>query len=218
MTKRFHFILGTATCLLVGAQALAQSSGTSESVAPSAPIKKALLEEKWGLSAQLGTMAYRSNTEGSRNKATYGALFEYNVNNGDRGNLSSVFVGPVVGVLYSRLGRVGADFSGANGNVGDQDAYAVIVPANIKLGYDFSNSFRLSAHGGVNAVYRSVANRMNLGTTEDNTAHWDFMPNLGADGDVALGDNVAVTIRPDYTFTSGDVIFTGTLGLLVAFK
>jgi len=215
MKRLFGFVL--FSLLLAGWQAWAQKGGISVSGAEEPRIRNALAEERWAITPQFGTMAYRTTAEGDKTKASYGVTFDVNFNAANESS-PNMFIGGVTGVLYSRLGRAGSDFSGEGGVVGGQDAYVLQIPVNIKVGYDFTNYFRLSAHGGGNVMYRSVSNRMNLGVHQNGDSNWDLFPNIGADAEFSLGGNIGLTLRPDYTFTSAENIFTGTLGLLVAFR
>ena len=95
----------------------------------------------------------------------------------------------------------------------------LLFPVNAKIGYNITDNFRTSIHGGGNVLYRSAANVMNLGASSVNSgsnSNWSMFPNAGVDLEFGMGTNVALLIRPDMTFTPGHDFFTGTVGLGVA--
>lgn len=117
------------------------------------------------------------------------------------------FLGPSIGIFYSHLGQPGGNFFGLD-SPGDDDegAHLVLIPLNVKGGYTFNESVRLSAHIGANLAYQSEAE-------EFENDEWQTATNLGFDVEFGLGDDTILLIRPDWTIRDGANVFTGTLGL-----
>jgi len=130
-----------------------------------------------------------------------------------------MFFGPTVGFIYSHLGAPTSDFIGRNPDneaLGQAGSNMAVIPTNLKVGYNVAEAVRLSAHGGGNIIYRSVANSINLG--DDSTGSdslWKYYPNAGADIEFGLGQNAALSLRPDWTFAPNDDLFMGTVALAI---
>jgi hypothetical protein len=122
------------------------------------------------------------------------------------------YFGLSLGAIYSHLGFPSSDFLGLNGPGGtDQGTHLLELPLNLKVGYTIGDIFRPSIHGGLNAVYLSSSQSFTAVTVSAD--RWDLSPNLGADLEFGIGKNVALMLRPDWTFLDEDTLFTGTLGL-----
>lgn len=124
-------------------------------------------------------------------------------------------LGPSTGALFSSLS--GGDFF--DGLSTNNNNYFFQIPANLKITFapDPANRLHIGVHGGANVI-RSTATAGSFGTTGDvvattDSASWDVHPNVGADIDFALGDNVDLTLRPDVTFLDDFNMTTATLGL-----
>jgi len=176
--------------------------------------KGPLQREIVGIKPQAGLMVFKDSSGNTDSRLAAALVVEMNAVNtfykGDRG-LKNWYLGPSTGVIYSHLGDPTSNFFGTNasGSVGQAGSNFLIVPLNLKVGYLFPDSnFRLSVRGGGNFTYRSVADAMNFGpTTAGPGSRWRMYPNIGAD--IELG---ALMIRPDFTLTPGDQVFTGTVG------
>lgn len=125
-------------------------------------------------------------------------------------------LGPSTGALFSSLSG-GDFFSGVSTN---NNNYFFQIPANLKVTFspDPANRLQLGVHGGANVIRSTgTAGRFgsagNVVATTDTGASWDVHPNVGADIDFALGDNVDLTLRPDVTFLDTFRMTTATLGL-----
>jgi hypothetical protein len=115
--------------------------------------------------------------------------------------------------LFSHLGDPGSNFFGADAAVaaGSGGANLFLIPANLKLAYNLSDNIRIGIHGGGNITYRTIASSINLGPSSSVPgAVWRIFPNAGADAEFSLGKNVALMLRPDWTITPGNPLFSGT--------
>jgi hypothetical protein len=124
------------------------------------------------------------------------------------------YIGLTTGALYSHNGSSSSNFFGANPSVSATDNSNILyIPADLKVGYNFGESFRLSAHGGGNIIYRSSSGSVNLGagSTGDDSL-WKIYPNAGADMEWQVSKRVSLLIRPDVTITPANDTFSATLG------
>jgi len=177
-----------------------------------------LSNEVVGIKPQAGVLAYTQSTGDMSARPTIGFTAEANLASRMAGNASNVYVGPVTGFLYSHLGEPSSNFWGTTGSAdvktGAAGANMFLIPANLKVGYNVTDKVRLSAHGGGNVFYRSIASEMPSGSsTAASGSQWKFYPNAGGDLEVAVSPRVAILARPDWTFTPGPNFFTGTLGV-----
>jgi len=176
----------------------------------------ALQKEVIGIKPQMGVVAFRDNLGTTTSRLAGGFALEGNLAPALNKDWSSTYIGLSSGLIYSHLGDPTSNFVGANPGVstGGAGANLIIIPANLKIGRNISDSARLSVHGGGNVVYRSVANSMNLGASSGGTdSTWKLFPNVGADAEFAIGKSAALMFRPDFTLTPGDVLFTGTVAV-----
>ncbi len=217
MLRRQKLIpLVSAFFLLPVLSAFAQERG-SVSTADSREIYRGegyLADERIGIKPQAGVLFFNKPAEDlvsddSTQRAVYGATLDINV--AEAG--SPIFFGPSTGVFYSSIGSPNASFFGAGGS--GADSHAFIVPANLKLGFNLSPGFRVSAHGGVNAIYRSAAGTISAGESIESDDKWSLYPNVGADIELGLGSQAALILRPDITLTSGNDILGATIGLSI---
>jgi hypothetical protein len=128
----------------------------------------------------------------------------------------AAFVGISTGGLFSHLGSATSDFWGTSPSsvVNSPGANMLLIPADLKVGYNFGDAVRVSARGGGNVLYRSEGVAMNVGpSTATTSSIWRIYPNVGGDVDFALARGFTLGLRPDYTFTPGNNIFVGTLAL-----
>jgi hypothetical protein len=222
--RRLSILLMLSACIVTtGAWAQDNQVNDNEnpslsSTAGSKEVTRGYLSnEVVGLKPQLGVMVFTDQNGNSTSRALGGIGIEANIATMISQDLKSVYFGPSTGFLYSHLGSTGSNFVGTNpeGNAsGSAGANLLIIPANMKLAYNITDGLRIGGHGGGNVVYRSDAASLNLGDSSSVPGSvWRIFPNAGADAEFGLGKNVALTLRPDWTFTPGDNFFTGTVAL-----
>jgi len=194
------------------------SSGqVSSATAPGVEHPVQLKDELWDFSPQVGVIGV-NNLAGNYNlRAAYGLGINANLAPFLFGDGSYVYLGISTGGFYSHLGSDTSNLFGQNGSAFDPTATSaglLVIPADLKLGYSFS-SVRLSVHGGGNVTYRNFADSLDLGAASSASggSSWTMFPNAGADLDVAIARGVNLTARPDFTFTTGNTLFMGTLGI-----
>ncbi|MGZ3688200.1 MAG: hypothetical protein ACXVBW_07860 [Bdellovibrionota bacterium] len=183
---------------------------------------KGYMKDAASINPQVGVVGYQDPNTGSSNaRAVYGLTADINVMPMISQDLGNIFVGPTLGALYSHLGDPGGGFFGSTTgsvNAGQGGANLLILPLDLKVGYAVTDWFRASAHGGGNFIYRSVVGSLALGNDQTaSSSNWNIYPNVGADFEFALGKNVALGIRPDFTLTPVNDIYTGTLSLNIGF-
>lgn len=207
--------------LLVGSVALAQDTtdqnmGTSTTSTENMG-RSGLANETLSVKPEVGVATF-TNTAGSDNsRGAAGLDIEYNLSGMAAGMSGTpLYLGVQTGIIYSHIGTASGNFFGGNGdsNATSPGANMLLIPADLKLGWNVTDSFRLSAHGGANVIYRSIQTAMQLGTPNGNTGSaWSFYPNVGADLDFALLPRLTLLIRPDVTLTPGPDLYSGMVGL-----
>jgi hypothetical protein len=178
-----------------------------------------LREEGVSIKPMVGVIAFTDQFRNETSRLVGGLSIDANVARWFSDSYSDLYIGPSLGAIYSHLGEPTSNFVGTDpdAGVGQAGANLLILPANLKLGYNVGDSFRLSAHGGGNVLYRSVASSMFLDNDSVGTGtDWSIFPNVGGDVEIGFGKNVALSLRPDWTITPGDEFFTGTVGLGIA--
>lgn len=213
--------------LLAGVSAVsafAQEDETGGAYQP-APVSQAtgvnmnqgnLRDESVGLKPQVGALMFHDATGNQTSRGGIGLALDFNFSKWAAPATSvasqNIYFGLSTGGLYSHLGNPGSGFFGSNSSgtvvTNGGGANFFLFPINAKLGYNVSDNLRISGHGGGNVIYNSSPASMNFGNTGMN---WQILPNVGGDVDIGLGRSVAVTLRPDWTFTGGVGFFTGTL-------
>jgi hypothetical protein len=198
------------TTLLASISAFAEEMPTS-TMRDTTYTDRRLRDEAFGIKPQVGAFAFNTSAtdpevSDSTTRATYGATMDFNLN----AWRSVGYTGFSTGLFFSKTGAPGANFWGSGGAL-DIDSHVLIVPANLKLGWNVSDSVRFSVHGGANVMYRSNIFAVQVG--EFNTDKWSFYPNVGADLEFALGRNIGIILRPDLTLTPGRDFGTVTAGL-----
>lgn len=176
--------------------------------------------EKVSLTPQVGVLAFTDPLNASSSRAAYGFGADVNLLPMIDKSLSNFYGGISSGLLFSHLGDASSGFFGSMGGIttGTGGANMYVIPANLKVGYNIMDNFRVGAHGGGNVLYRSVGNAISLdaaGTSSPGSA-WSMYPNVGADLEYAFNKNVGITLRPDWTFGTGNSFFLGTVGLGIA--
>jgi len=202
-----------------------QSPGTSDdtnlaTTAEASEVTRGYLtNEKVGFKPQVGVMAFTDQLGNSQGRAAYGFTLESNIASMIGMEGSKYYVGPETGFIYSHFGEPGSNFFGTNSDnsIGAAGANVFLIPADLKIGYNVTDRFRLAAHGGGNVLYRSVASAFNAGPSSGQAGSvWRIYPNGGGDVEYAFAPNVALMARPDVTVTPGSTLFTGTLALNIA--
>ncbi len=175
--------------------------------------RRGMTTEVFGIKPQFGVLDYKTQTGATETRAAIGATFEWNFANTLSHNTTRWYVGPVTGLIYSHIGNNGANFVGSGDASGG--ANLTQIPLNLKVGYAFSDAFRLSLRGGGNVIYRSAVETVAIGNTLTTVSgsSWNIYPNVGADVEFGLGKNVTLMLRPDFTLTSNNNMFTGTIGI-----
>ncbi len=193
------------------------------SVAHEEAQNSALKNEIAGFKPQAGVALFKSPTDNSdQSRGVLGFTYDMNLTRAALGDEpTEMFLGPSLGLLYSHVGTSNASFWGTGDGSNNQNsggANLLILPLNLKVGWNASDALRLSVHGGGNIVYRSAANSMNMGSGSDQSgALWKVYPNAGGDVELGLSKSVALLIRPDVTITPENDLFTGTLGVSATF-
>ncbi len=171
-----------------------------------------LREETVSVKPMVGVLAYKDALDNNTSRGAAGLSVDGNITNWFTKDPTNFFVGPQTGAIFSHLGSPTSNFFGTSPDAGQDisgGANMLIVPANLKAGYNFGNNLRVGAHGGGNVTYRSTASAINTGSSNQ----WVVYPNAGGDVDFGLAPNVSLTLRPDWTITPGNDIFSGMLGL-----
>ena len=205
-----------------GGAALAQEREQTDTVttAEASELTRGFLkDETVAVKPLVGAIAF-DDVDGNTARMAYGLEIDWNAAPlfGEMME-KDMFFGPTVGFIYSHLGAPTSDFIGRNPDneaLGQAGSNMAVIPTNLKVGYNVAEAVRLSAHGGGNIIYRSVANSINLG--DDSTGSdslWKYYPNAGADIEFGLGQNAALSLRPDWTFAPNDDLFMGTVALAI---
>lgn len=202
---------------LTGVFSWAADEPGSYTAATESEITKGLLQdEKYSIKPLVGAIAYRDVQGSNTGRAAAGLTMDMNAITLIEKGATQWYVGPAIGAIFSHMGEPTSNFFGADAtqNANQGNANILIMPANLKAGYAFTDYYRIGVHGGGNVIYRSVANSMNLGEgSESSGTLWKVYPSVGGDLDIALGKSVAITLRPDWTLTPADDLFTGSLGV-----
>ena len=199
-----------------------QQAGTTDttqaSTAEEGAYNSAIKQEGFGIKPQAGVMVFHSPLDNTNQaRLTGGLTLDANVTKWVMGDEpTSLYIGPSTGALYSHLGSSNANFVGNNATGTGTNTNFLLIPANLKLGWNASDVTRISIHGGGNVVYRSTAGTIALGSAGAGSSGWDMFPNFGGDLEFGLGRSVAFLMRPDWTFTNTNNLFTGTIGLSAA--
>lgn len=195
-----------------------ETAGTTTTTAEEA-TRGYLSDEVVGVRPQVGFLLFKDNlgTDSTQARAAYGLTLGMNAMPLISKDLKQFYAGPETGLIYSHLGSASSNFFGANAPAsvaaGSNFFY---IPANLKVGYNIADRWRVAVHGGGNITYRSISDSMFLGdSTVGTTSNWRIYPNVGADFEASFGKNLALTLRPDLTVTPGNEIFTGTVALAI---
>ena len=213
-TIRFMFI----SLVVVASAQNALAQGSRQSVVKDETVKsKTIGEDIIGIIPQLGMVGYTASDDAYKARAATGFGLDVNIVP-MVSEMHDVYAGISTGALYSHLGSANANFFGSESTTGGgtAGANAVIVPADLKLGYNFNDRLRASIRGGGNVVYRSMANAMKLDSQRaGNDSVWSINPNVGADLEWQVSRFLNVIARPDLTIVAGNTLFMGTVGLSI---
>ena len=198
------------------------TSGQTVKTAEARPNSGTLKGEVVGIKPQVGVATFNQKSiSGGDARAAYGLTLDFNVINmmsNPSDSMQSWYIGPSTGFLYSNIGGPGANFFASSSNAGPS-SNVFQIPADLKVGYNFGQSARLSLHGGGNIIRRSDVSLVAIGTPNPAASGSDttIFPNVGADVEFGLGKNFGLLIRPDLTLTKGPNVYTGTIGLSALF-
>ncbi len=216
--KLLSFLAALPLLASAAANAAGPDTSTSQMEEPKLGVT-VLQDEVWAFRPQLGALVFDSPQDNStQSRAMVGFTFDINLAKASLGSQPTrFFAGPSFGLLYSHVGTGKADFFGSGaqsqGNFKGGGNVA-ILPVNLKIGFNVTDTFRISARTGGNLIYRSAANVVNLGAKSNtDSALWRIYPNAGGDFEVGLSRKVSLMIRPDLTITPEKDLFTGTLGI-----
>ena len=176
---------------------------------------RTLRDETFALTPQVGAINYTNINGAYTSKALIGLGLSLNMTpyfapSDER----AWYMGVTTGALYSHNGSASGNFFGANSSINDRDnANLLLIPADLKIGYNVTPSFRTSMHGGGNLTYRTNGNSIFLGdNTSTNNSVWRIYPNVGGDLEFQASRNVSILLRPDVTITPGNDVLSVTLG------
>jgi hypothetical protein len=175
-----------------------------------------LKDEVVGISPQVGMVSYADSSGAYRSRAAAGLLADFNAIPLVAPELKDYFAGVTLGGFYSHTGSNASNFFGSVSDDASGGSNLVVLPMDVKLGYNVTDKLRVSVHGGGNLTYRSVAEAASFGSNSTGTSNaWSFLPNTGADIEVALTNQISVAARPDVSFAPGGTsLFMGTLGVV----
>jgi hypothetical protein len=172
-------------------------------------------DETLGVSPQVGVLSYTNPNGAYSARAFAGITGSFNfVPLTASPEARLWYVGVTTGVLFSHNGSSSSNFFGSNPSVSATDNSNILyIPADLKIGYNFGETFRLSAHGGGNIIYRSSSGSVNLGagSTGDDSL-WKIYPNVGGDLEWQVSKRVSILVRPDVTITPASDTLSATVG------
>lgn len=213
-------VTALSAMMVFGTQAFAATETTEmSSTSEASSARPYISDEMVGIKPAVGFVGFVDQAGSNATRMSYGIMGEFNLASPLSMDFTRFFVGPETGFVFSHLGNPGSDGVGSNSdrNSGSAGANMFMIPLNAKIGYAPLRWVRIGAHGGGNVIYRSIANSMRLGdsATDGSDSRWKMYPNVGADLDVSLARNVAISFRPDWTLTNETSMFSGlfTLGV-----
>ena len=200
------------------ASATEPAAGVSTADKPSGIMAQSLRDEVLGISPQVGAVGYSDLNGNYTSRMAYGVNLNFNVVPLAFENAKDVYLGVSSGVYYAHMGANTSNFVGADANPGDfssTGANLLVIPVDLKAGYNLQDNLRLAAHGGGNLTYRSVGNSADFGPNTSGTDGevWRIYPNAGAEVEWTVAKDLTLTARPDFTFTPGQVLYMTTVGI-----
>jgi hypothetical protein len=207
-------LLTVIMAMQISTQVFAQTGMQRSVEEAKIPESQTMKEQLWGLSPQIGLLTYEERNNQATSRAAAGLAFDWNLSSSFWEKSNLFYVGLSTGFIYSHIGSADSNFFGNEAPALETEgANFLSVPVELKFGYNVSDSFRLSARGGGNIIYRSIAKSMDLGAGSDSAADlWKVYPNAGLDAEYQISENISLVARPDLTFTSGKNIFVATIG------
>jgi len=201
------------------ASATEPAAGVSTSDKPTGLFAQSLRDEVVGISPQVGIIGYSDLNGQYTSRMAEGLNLSFNVIPLVAQDSKDLYAGISTGIYYAHLGAHSSNFFGSSSDESDftsSGSNLAVIPVDIKVGYNLSDSLRLSAHGGGNLTYRSVASTADFGTaTSGNDQEaWRIFPNAGADFEWTVAKDVTLTARPDFTGTTGRVLYMTTVGIV----
>ena len=228
MNIRAAFLLAA---LIAATPCFAEDTVQPTTAAQASDVTRGYLNNQtFSFTPQLGALTYGTPFNGTQARGVIGIGVDLNFLNAltppDQryGAWSHVYIGPQSGFFFAHTGSASAGFVGTGATTTDIYANAgyMWIPVDLKIGYAFSDNFRISVHGGGNVVYQTVSGTVNVGnstvfssTTASNSS-WNIFPNVGGDVEWGIGRDISILIRPDVTIASGTSPFAGTVGLGIA--
>jgi hypothetical protein len=179
-------------------------------------FSNSLKDEVVGISPQVGMVSYADASGAYRSRAAAGLLADFNATPLIAPEMKDFFLGVTTGGFYSHQGSNASNFFGSVSNDASGGGNLAVLPMDLKVGYHLTDKLRVSVHGGGNLTYRSVAESASFGNNSTGTSSaWSFLPNTGADVEVALTNEISVEARPDVSFAPGGTsLFMGTVGVV----
>lgn len=119
------------------------------------------------------------------------------------------------GGIFSHLGSTSSNFLGQEpaALITNPGSNLMLIPADLKIGWNVRDHVRISAHAGANIVYCSASSSIDLGPSSATSgASWAIFPDLGADLELGAGGRFSILLRPDLTMTAGTSVFSWLLG------
>jgi hypothetical protein len=195
----------------------ASEMGTSSAATEEELMTGNLKDSKVSIQPAFGMISYRDERDDATARASIGFTADSNFLKVFDPTPTRFFFGPATGLIFSHIGSASADFFGTGVDGGrTNSANLILIPVDLKVGYNIRDNFRLSARAGGNVTYRSVGNSVAWGDSSQelgDSGGWTMFPNVGLDLEVGVGKNTTVLIRPDYTFTPGTDVFSGSIGI-----
>ena len=198
---------------LVSLPALAETQKSEQNVEPW--TQSSLRDEQFGFRPQVGYLTFTDAAGGDSARLAIGVNLDMNLLKFvDIAGLDSrtLTVGPSTGLIFSHIGNSQSGFL-ALGDIGGSNV--LYAPLDLKAGYMVLDNLRVGGHLGGNLIWRTNPAQVRLGDQANVQPGGDvsLFPNFGADVDFAVSRNLVVTIKPDWTVTSGPDLFTGTVAL-----
>jgi hypothetical protein len=195
----------------------APEDASGESTADTSNVDRTYTQaELLGIKPTAGFVVYTDSNLRKAARGSIGIQADLNLSSPLGLNFENWFAGLQTGFSYSHLGNATANFVGADSDVeyGNAGSNLVLIPANLKVGYQVTSWFRTSVHGGATVLYRSIPSAMILDQTSEN---WRALPNIGADLEFVVGKDVAIGVRPDFAKPASDWIISTTASLAYQF-
>lgn len=214
--KRNIFVLFLLLIFVVAVNFAQAQSPTFTTSAVKDEDEKTMRDETIGIIPQVGAISYTDKNGSKDGRHLAGLGIDFNFASFYKNVMRDYYLGISTGAFYSHVGAAGSDFFGSNDDQGDGGANILMIPMDAKIGYNFTESFRGSVHGGGNLIYRSRANSAKLGSGSDGTGElWSVYPNVGADFEFQVGRSVSLIARPDLTIAPDQNLFMATVGATI---